>query len=496
MLREPAVAGRFYPADPVELEHEVRRYLDAARSEVDGDPVGLICPHAGYVFSGPVAAESYRTLRGRRYDAVVIISPSHFERFHEVAVLTEGAYLTPLGEVPVHTRLAERMVSSGGLVRAAEAGHRSGPHGGEHALEVQLPFLQVVLGDSLRIIPVVMGEQSRDAVRSLAEAIVHAARGEHILVVASSDLSHYHTDSHAREVDKRVVEKVREFDPDGLWEEVRQGVAEACGAGPMVAAMLAARQLGASRAEVLRYATSADSVYGDRETVVGYLAAVFVRGKAENGRVDGEVGAEEKTPVAGPGEVRFDEGVSAGELTDERRAELLRIAREHVKAAAKGKPAPAVEVEDEVLNRRCGAFVTLREPGGELRGCIGYPEAWRPLAQTVAEVAEAAATRDPRFPPVAPREVGKLAVEVSVLSPMAPIDPEEVEPGRHGVVIRHRGRQGLLLPQVATNQGWDREQFLDHLCLKAALSPGAWRDPEAKLYAFTAEVFSDDETAS
>ncbi len=278
--RLPAVAGSFYPADPETLRREIHSLLEAAASESPGEIVGLLAPHAGYVYSGPVAAEAYRHLRSRSYDAVILIGPSHRVHLEYSAVFVDGRWQTPLGNVRVAAELATAICTAGGdSVRADESVHMVRGHAGEHSLEVQIPFLQTVLED-VPIVPIMMGKQSPAEASVLASAITEAAAGKRVLLIASSDLSHFHSDREARMLDGRIQEAVALFDPAVLWQAIRKEGSEACGAGPLAAVMEASRQLGARRAVPLSYATSADVPLGSRSNVVGYLAAAFVRGAA------------------------------------------------------------------------------------------------------------------------------------------------------------------------------------------------------------------------
>ncbi len=276
--RAPAVAGSFYSANPVALRREIESLLAAAEvpADVSLPPVGLVAPHAGYIYSGPVAAAAYRLVRGRgrEYDLVVVISPSHYHYFPGFSIYAAGNYLTPLGEVTVDRQLAESLIAAHDEVNFVAQAHRR-----EHALEVQLPFLQVALGD-FTLLPVVMGQQSWPEAEKLAEILVALAARKRLLLVASSDLSHFHPAARAEILDRKIVAAVAGFDPAGLWAAIETGQAEACGAGPMLAVMLAARRLGACRAEVLSYRHSGE-ISGDYDRVVGYLAAAFFQ---ETGR--------------------------------------------------------------------------------------------------------------------------------------------------------------------------------------------------------------------
>jgi len=269
-VRKSAVAGTWYPGDPAAIKEEVEEYLAAARTAAPaGRLVGLISPHAGLRYSGPVAAHAYGLLRGRANLTAVLVGPSHRVAFDGVAVAARGAFATPLGEVPVDEDLASRLVAADGRISDDPR-----PHHSEHSLEMQLPFLQHLVPD-LRIVPVLMGSQRRDEVDLLAQALGRALEGRDALLVASSDLSHYHPAPEANALDALVVEDVRRLDAEGLMDRLDRFRGHACGGGPMVAVMKAARDRGADRSTILKYGDSGDVAEGDKRQVVGYLAAAF-----------------------------------------------------------------------------------------------------------------------------------------------------------------------------------------------------------------------------
>jgi len=466
-VRQAAVAGSFYPADPKELAEMVDGFIaHATVPEMKGQIVALVAPHAGYVFSGAVAGHSYALIKGRPTHRVVVIAPSHFEAFSFTSVYDGDAYMTPLGRVPVDKEFARKLASMNPEIKLSSHGHVPTAEGREHALEDQLPFLQRVLGD-FQLVPVVMGEQSYEASRALGVALAELVRGTDTLIVASSDLSHYHPYAEAVTIDSKTLNAVGEWDYLTLSDNFGHRVWEACGGAPIVAAMIAAERLGATQAKVLKYANTGD-VTGDRSRVVGYGSAVFVK----------EEGSRTETP-------KFS-------LTSSEKRQLLEIARKSVESAVRGQkmyelPAnlPASLMQDR------GAFVTLKE-NGELRGCIGYTVAMQPLAETVREVAAYAALRDPRFPSVAANELSQMTYEVSVLSPLRRVaDVNQIKVGEHGLMIVKGNTRGLLLPQVAPEQHWDRSTLLDETAMKAGLPPKAWRDKDADLFMFTAVVFGE-----
>jgi AmmeMemoRadiSam system protein B len=269
-IRPPASAGAqsFYPDDPDELSKEVTDLLKRAPvKSVPGEIKGIVAPHAGYVYSGYTAAAAYKLLEGKTFKTVVIISPSHRDRFEGVSVFDGRGYRTPLGVVDVDTGLREEIRSSNGIIVQSNVGHRS-----EHALEVQLPFLQSVLKD-FRILPLVMGVQYQEYCEILADNLSKALAKKSALIVASSDLSHYHDYTTANELDAVVVDSVNRLDPHGLLDKLEKQMCEACGGGPIAAMLMAASKLGANHAEVVHYCNSGD-ITGDRSRVVGYLSAV------------------------------------------------------------------------------------------------------------------------------------------------------------------------------------------------------------------------------
>ena len=267
-LRRAAVAGSWYPGTAAALSAAVDRHLANASRGVPGDLVALIAPHAGLMYSGPVAAHAYQLLRDRTFDVAVLVGPSHFVGFDGVAVVASGAFETPLGAAPIDERCASALLDATPIIH-----DRPGAHAREHSLEMQLPFIRQ-LAPRLSIVPLLMGYQTADTARGLADALTAALRGRRALLVASTDLSHYHDAATASRLDTVVIERVSRFDADGLQRALDANPEHACGGGPMVAVMRAARALGARDAVVLDYADSGD-VSGDKSAVVGYLAAAL-----------------------------------------------------------------------------------------------------------------------------------------------------------------------------------------------------------------------------
>jgi AmmeMemoRadiSam system protein B/AmmeMemoRadiSam system protein A len=465
-IRPTAVAGSFYPADPKELGSMLDGFLSKAASPPLQNVVALVAPHAGYPYSGPVAAYSYALLKGRKFDRVVVIAPSHYEAFGFSSVYDGAAYTTPFGQVPVDQAFAAKLAKASPLIKLSSSGHTPSAERPEHALEVQLPFLQRVIGQ-FQLVPVVMGDQSYESCRALGVALAKLVAGTNTLIVASSDLSHYHTYDEAVRLDHKTLKAIEEYDYFDLSRNLELRVWEACGGGPIVATMIAAERLGATEAKLLHYANSGDTT-GDHSRVVGYGAVALVKAAAAK---------TDEAPFS---------------LTRAEKDALLKIARNSVESSVRsGTPYECSAGGLEALERERGAFVTLTE-NGQLRGCIGYVAPLKPLYLTVRDVAMMAALRDTRFRPVTPGELGKLQYEISVLSPLRRVgDVQEIRVGQHGLLIHTSSHEGLLLPQVASDEKWDRATFLEEVCYKAGLTGRAWQSADADLFRFTALVFGE-----
>jgi len=267
-IRRSVIAGSWYPGTKAELGRMLDGFLaNVKKEELGGELMGLIAPHAGYVYSGQVAAYAYKQLEGLDFPIVAIVSPVHRMFVGRYAVTAKRYYETPLGLVEVDGELVDALDEAVGLNRVERDD--------EHSLEIQLPFLQRVLG-RFKLLPVMMGDQSLPARRALGEALAGVLRGRRALLVASTDLSHFHPYDTAVRLDRVVLDHIEKFDPEGLALDLERGRCEACGGGPVIAVMLAAKALGANRARVLKYANSGD-VTGDRWQVVGYVAGALYK---------------------------------------------------------------------------------------------------------------------------------------------------------------------------------------------------------------------------
>ena len=468
-VRQAGVAGGFYPADPKTLSAMMDDMLAHASPPPINDPIlAVVAPHAGYQFSGPIAAYTYAALKGRKFSRVVVIAPSHYEAFDFTSVYEGDAYATPLGTVPVDKAFSKQLVQMSPTIKLSSRGHTPTKDGAEHAVEVELPWLQRVLGD-FELVPVVMGDQSYESSRALGVALAKLIQGndKDTLIVASSDLSHYHPYDEAVKIDHKTLNALQVWDYFSMSRNFEARVWEACGGAPIVAAMIAAERMGANQAVVLKYANSGD-ITGDHSRVVGYSADVFL--KAQSGKTV---------------EPQFS-------LNDREKNELLALARKSVEYAVREKKAyePTASAS-EVLNEERGAFVTLRK-AGELRGCIGYTSAEKPLYLTVRDTATLAALRDTRFPQVTASELPQIDYEVSVLSPLRRVvDVRQIKVGQHGLLMKNDTHEGLLLPQVPVEEKWDRQKFLEETCAKAGMRSGCWKDENTDIFMFTAVVFGE-----
>jgi hypothetical protein len=268
-IRKSVVAGSWYPSSPKILRADIEAYFERVTEKpVQGKIIGLVAPHAGYMYSGQVAAYAYKQIIGRLYDVVIVIGPSHRLPFDGVSVYSRGGYETPLGIVRVHEEIADKIINKKANIVEIKMAHRQ-----EHAIEIQLPFLQVALGD-FPFIPLVMGNQGYRTCEALSETIIKAVGDRKVLIVGSSDLSHFYPYSSAVEMDNLALKHIGGMNARGLADDIENGLCEACGGGAIVTTMMLARKLGADKTRLLKYANSGD-VTGDKHSVVGYTSAIF-----------------------------------------------------------------------------------------------------------------------------------------------------------------------------------------------------------------------------
>lgn len=484
-VRQAAVAGSFYERRPEDLATQVDRFLADASPKPVEHLRGLICPHAGYSFSGKTAAFGYKLLRGREIDTVIVMAPSHYADFEGASIPDVEAYETPLGMIPLSRKAAELAKLKPFVVNPPCEVRRPSwwseapkelppfgedtPHSWEHSLEVQLPWLQRTL-KSFRLVPIVFGRVEPAAVaRSLAGGL-----DERTLIVASSDLSHYRPYEVAKGLDTTCCRAICSLNVE--WTE-RQ---EACGKGPILTLIHLAREKG-WKAKLLDYRNSGDTS-GDKSRVVGYAAIAFFDPR---GRSDEPEAARQPAAFRYPAD---------------QRTYLLDLARRTVTGIVEERKLPGLEPEGvpAELTEPRGCFVTLTKEG-RLRGCIGtiYPQ--RPLYQAIIHAAASAAVADRRFPHVQPHELGQIEIEVSVLSLPRRLEfdsPEELlkklRPGVDGVVLRVGGKESTYLPQV-WEQLPEKEAFLSRLAEKAGLGASDWKSKDARILVYQVEAFHESE---
>jgi MEMO1 family protein len=479
LVRQPAVAGQFYPENAGKLKRAVETYLRDARPLNVAQPLAIVVPHAGYAFSGQIAADAYRAIQATKYDTVVILGTNHTTTgFHGISVCPRGSFRTPLGSVAVDEGIAGAL-----LVADKECNDRQDVHVREHSLEVQLPFIQHLF-PSAKIVPVIVGEPDVRMCQRFGEALASTLRGRRALIVASSDLSHYPAYQDAIRADRQTLEAIVQLNPGALHARIESVMAEgtrqldtcACGEGAILSAIAAAKSLGATHGVVASYANSGDAMMGDRSRAVGYGAVILAAGSGKS-----DTAALNRTPPS----QEADRPLQASE-----RQYLLALARRVIERYLTTETMPLLRNLPPALERTQGAFVTLKKDG-ELRGCIGHILSDVSVAQTVGAVALQAAFQDTRFVPVIESELPSLEVEISVLTPMKPVARVEVIVlGRDGVLMKKGANSAVFLPQVAPEQKWNLTEMLRNLCVKAGLSPDSWKNG-AQFFAFQADVFSE-----
>jgi MEMO1 family protein len=468
--RQPAVAGQFYPGRPDELKRTLEELFSKAVTH-QGLPnvVAIIVPHAGYVYSGEVAASAFNQIDpDKAYDNIFVLGPSHHVGFEGAAVYCSGDFITPLAKVEVNRELGEELIKKNTMfTRRADA------HANEHSVEVEIPFLQHHLKKHFRIVPIVLGANRPETCRKIGEALLPFLNEKNLFVI-STDFSHYPRYDDAVIIDKATADTIVSNSPDNLMKTLRRYeqsripnlATSLCG----VSGVLTLLYMTSPSADVtyhpIQYKNSGDVPGGNKEQVVGYYA-IAVTKQMNLGKTSFEIDTKEKTV-------------------------LLAIARRTVEHYIGTRSVPEVDPAtlSDVLRTPCGAFVTLNKHG-MLRGCIGRFDASEPLYKVVQKMAVASATQDYRFKPVEKGEVKDLKIEISVLTPMRKINSiNEFQLGKQGIYIRKGSRSGTFLPQVAQETGWTKEEFLGHCAQdKAGIGWDGWKD--ADLYVYEALVFSE-----
>ncbi len=481
-IRKSVLAGTWYEGTEAGLRAEVDGFLAKVPPiEPGGRVLGLISPHAGYFYSGQAAAYGYAQIQGTPYHRVVVIAPSHRIAFHGISIPDVTHYETPLGRVPLDVKRCRQLRAASGFSSFADV------HAREHSLEIQLPFLQRVLGE-FELVPMVVGEIREDEYADLASAIADIV-DEGTLVVASSDFTHYGSrfgylpfsndvKENLENLDMGAVDFILKKDRKGFLEYRAKTQATICGAAPI--ALLIDVMPKDTVGRLLTYYTSGD-VTEDWDNSVSYVSMAFYGPNGGEARER----KDERTASARP----EDESLSVAEQET-----LLNLARETLETYARTKKTPEWAEDDPrltpLLKSERGVFVTLKKKG-QLRGCIGHIIPRLPLYRGVMENAFNAGWRDHRFPPLQRSEMLDLEIEISVLTPPRRVSsPQDIVIGKHGVIIEKGHHSAVYLPQVAPEQGWDVEETLTHLSMKAGLPPDGWNQG-ATFSVFSAEVFGE-----
>lgn len=477
-VRQPMGAGQFYSKSGSRLEAGVKALLSDAVPARPEAPIALVAPHAGYIYSGQIAADAYKQVAGRDYATIVILGTNHTTApFRQAAIFAGDGFRTPLGVVRVDADLRSALLKTDSRFVLNNEVHAS-----EHSIEVHLPFIQHLFPKAT-ILPVVIGASDWTFTAEIGRKLAGAIENRPVLIVASSDLSHYPVEAEAVASDRKTLEAAASLDPDRFArvaaEQASSGVPNlltaACGEGPILVAMHAALALGATRGVVLSYANSAEAPVGDRTRVVGYGALAYTAGDKGT-----DLKALERPNPAPAGE----------KLQPEDKKALLAFARKMIERLLTTDTVPLAREFAPRARRLQGAFVTLKK-GHDLRGCIGHIPPDMPLARQVGAMALQAAFNDPRFEQLRLEELRQIEIEISALTPPKRVGgPAEIVVGRDGVVLRKGDRSAVFLPQVAVEQGWGLEEMLDNLSVKAGLPRDAWRKG-ATFETFQAEVFSE-----
>ncbi len=431
MIRNPVVAGQFYPGSASQLKTMIESFVDekVEKQEI----IGLVSPHAGYVYSGPVAGAVISRIKFK--DTFIIMGPSHTGRGKPFSIMTEGAWKTPLGEVEIDSELGKRILTASSYLREDHQAHQH-----EHSIEVQIPFLQYFKPD-VRIVPIVLAHAGGSTYKEIGREIAAAVKelNREVVIIASSDMTHYEPQDSAKRKDNQAIDAILALDEDELLKRVSELDISMCGYAPTVSLITAAKELGAKGAELVKYQTSGDTS-GDYSSVVGY-AGIIIK-------------AIEMHP-------------------------LVKLAKETVETyVTKGKVLEPRALAPE-MKPKAGVFVSIHKLGA-LRGCIGTFEPQRKnVAEEIITNAVSSATRDPRFPPVSPEELKDLDYSVDVLTTPEPVaDKSHLDPKKYGVIVEAGWRRGLLLPDL---EGVDSVEHQIDICRqKAGIDPG---EP-VKLYRF------------
>jgi len=465
-IRKPAVAGQFYPANPAELERDVKDRLERARYvDIDGEILGIVAPHAGYVYSADIAVSAYKQVENKDVDIVVVLAPSHRDPFRGATIFPGTAYETPLGEMAIDVEFAQTCQTLCEQFHASEYGHRQ-----EHAVEVQLPFLQTLFPGA-KLVPVVLGVLDWQSCHRIGTALATAAKDRNVLFVASTDLYHGNSYQDCKRISGETLSAFAKLKPRDLFQGLEDQTYQACGGNAVTVLQIAAAQLGARRAQLMNRTNSNDVTGQKGGYVVGYGAVVVyvpTTASSSQGRI-------EYSPL---------------DTTSQH--QLLKIARSSIEYFLQHQKIPSYSSDLHELQEKRGVFVTLTK-NSRLRGCIGHHESDLPLIELVPQMAVSAAFGDPRFAPLQVDELEEIQIKVSVyLTNVYKIDRiEEFQMGVHGIILHKQGRSATFLPEVPIEAGWESvEEEMTYLCQKAGLPSDGWKDG-AEFWVYRTQIFAE-----
>jgi AmmeMemoRadiSam system protein B/AmmeMemoRadiSam system protein A len=463
--RNPYAAGRFYPADKGSLQKDLASLFMESRKPEGKDRVrAIICPHAGYVFSGKTAASAFSAIpRNASYKNIFIIGSSHVMSFDGASVYDEGDYVTPLGKAVVNREIAAELKKNSKVFNFPVTAHAK-----EHSIEVQVPFIQYYFNNTPPIVPIILGTNSSKTVKQVAEALKPWFTEDNLFII-SSDFSHYPSYKDAVEYDRLTATSIKSGKPSvflrTLDENSGKGIkgllTSMCGWTSGLTLLYLAEGNDNLVFNIVDYSNSGDSPYGNKDEVVGYNAITLTEKPARPVNME---------------ELRF---------TESEKSLLFRYARNSVLSRLENKP-PEPDPDRKlppVFNEHLGAFVTLKI-NGMLRGCIGRFASDEPLYKVVKESAVSSAFGDPRFPQLSEEEYPRTEFEITVLGSMKKIsDINEIKLGRHGIYIKKGNKAGTMLPQVAIENHWTLEQFLGYTSRdKAGLGWDGWKNADIYIY--------------
>ncbi|HEX2921939.1 MAG TPA: AmmeMemoRadiSam system protein B [Bacteroidales bacterium] len=461
-VRQPVAAGRFYSELKDTLYEDVKNLFEESKKtgESNDDVRAIIVPHAGYVFSGKIAAAAFSTISKKHaYRNIFIIGSSHVMSFDGASVYSSGDFITPLGKVKVNSNIAEKLKNNNQVFN-----HPETPHVNEHSIEVQLPLIQYYFEELPPIVPIVIGTTDKQKIKEIAESLRDWFTSENLFVI-SSDFSHYPSYKDAIEADSNTADGIITGNPELFLKAIEQNsgkrynglVTSMCGWTSGLMLLYLTNKNKSTAYNIIDYNNSGDSMYGSKNEVVGYYAISITERVNYTGFIS---------------------------FSEEEKKEIFSIARNSIESRLGIKNETTGRIKHSPkLSEKMGAFVTLRI-NGLLRGCIGRFVSTEPLYEVVRSSAKSSAFDDPRFSPLTKKEYEKTEMEITVLGPLKRVfDIEEIILGKHGIYIKKDMHSGTMLPQVATENGWTLEQFLGYTARdKTGIGWEGWKSAELYIY--------------